>query len=121
MIRITGYFQSIYNAQKTYNQFKKKGYKNVALDIIDRFPKNTDLIRENVLGGDEGSLSALVLKPGEGEFSMEARPMLAADPNVSGMAGFSEIADANIMVSVSVEKEEEEAVRGQIKDNDGDI
>ncbi len=121
MIRVTGYFQSIYDAQKTYNQLKKQGYKNAALDIIDRFPKNTDQIRENVLGGDEGSLSALVLKPGEGEFSMEARPMLAADPHVSGMAGFSEIADANIMVSVTVEEGEEDIVKKQIQDNGGEV
>lgn len=121
MIRITGYFQSLYDAQKTYNQLKKKGYKNVALDIIDRFPKNTDQIRKNVFGGDAGSLSALVLKPEEGEFSMEARPMLAADPNVSGMASFSEIAEANIMVSVTVEEKEEETVRRQIQDNGGEI
>lgn len=121
MIKVTGYFQSIYDAQKTYNQLRKQGYKNTTLDIIDRFPKNTDSIRGNVLGGDEGSLSALVLKPGEGEFSMEARSALAADPHVSGMAGFSEVADANIMVSVTVEDGEEDAVKKQIQNNGGEV
>lgn len=40
---------------------------------------------------------------------------------LSGMAGFSEIADANIMISVMVEDGEEETVRRQIQDKGGEI
>ncbi|MBB6216968.1 hypothetical protein HNQ80_003073 [Anaerosolibacter carboniphilus] len=121
MITITGYFKSIYGAQKAYNDLKKQGFKNARMDIIDRFPKNADKRIDNVIGSREGSLSSLILKPGEGEISMELRSLYAADPNVSGMGGFSEVADANILVSTTVEDGDEERCKRIIQENDGEV
>jgi hypothetical protein len=121
MITITGYFKSVYGAQRAQNDLKKQGFKNAKMDIIDRFPKNADKHMDNVIGSSEGSLSSLVLKPEEGTISMELRSAYAADPNVSGMGRFSEVADANILVSVTVEDGDEESCKKIIQDNDGEI
>ncbi|MDF2546855.1 MAG: hypothetical protein K0R93_1753 [Anaerosolibacter sp.] len=52
---------------------------------------------------------------------MELRSLYAADPNVSGMGGFSEVADANILVSVAAEREDEDTCKKIIQLYDGEL
>jgi len=121
MKSITGYFQSVYKAQKTYSQLKKLGVHKVNMDIVDRFSKNDNKISNGVFSSEDGSLSNLILRPGGGEISMELRPLYAADPTVSGMGRFSEVTDANIIITAMVDDSEEKNVIEIITQNEGQM
>lgn len=121
MKEVTGYFASIYQAQRAISLLNEQGFKKTSLDIVDRFSNDTHTKNHGVLSVNNGSLSTLVLKPEEGVIPMEQRPLYAADPHVSGMGRFSEIADANIIITVKAEDNDENRIIEIIKQNDGEI
>lgn len=124
MISVFGYFNSLMDAQRAENKLRNQGFDRVYLDIVDK------LLEEPIAGNIDSSIpptvsgiASLVLKGGDLAFEKEFAPLLAADPNVSGMSGtFEENVGANIVLKVFIDKEEQLAdVKNVIKENNGNI
>lgn len=120
MATVIGYFHTLKEAQQTAKGLRQQGYSGVSVDIVDKFNDGRNAERNSPLGPAVLSLSSLVLSSGDSITSPELGPLLAADPMVSGMGGFEEIADANYMLTVVTNEERVDEVRQFIKNNNGD-
>lgn len=110
-MKVVGYFNTIKKANEAIAVIKKEGFENTYLDIKSDENKDTNAAR-NIAGTETAtSLSELVLKSGSGDFERDKTPIMAADPMVSGMAGFDEIADFSYMVAVETSSEDKTKVK----------
>jgi hypothetical protein len=107
ILKIEGYFRTLKRANDTAEKLKKAGY-NAYVDGNDHYT-GSEGAGTNMPGTSEGgSLSGLVLNSGDSAYDDSSKaPLLASSPMVSGMGGFSEIADLNCKVVVDSDKDEE--------------
>lgn len=121
-MKIEGYFSGIKSANETVEVLKKVGIKDAVADINDHYTGNDNPGRNNP-GTDSStnSLASLVLRSDEPLSDPRLGPLAAANPMVSGMGGFEEIADVNYKVIVNTDSENEEKVKQIMKKMGGDL
>jgi len=114
-MKIVGYFNTIKKANEAIASMKDSGYEKAYLDLKDDIMEEVNVAR-NIAGTETAtSLSELVLKSGSTNFERDKTPLTAADPMVSGMAGFEEIADLSYKVAVEVQPQDIEGVKNMLK------
>ncbi len=74
-------------AQAAKQELQSAGFNTVQIDRVSEQPDPTDIDSRRPALGGAGSNAAAVLFDGEGSLSEDRRPLLAAMPEVSGMAG----------------------------------
>ncbi len=85
---VLGYFPTDTDAVRAAEALKAAGFDTVQTDRISRFGVSLDPERNYAVGGRGASLAALTIYgEGEGDVGPDARVLLGADPNASGMAG----------------------------------
>lgn len=110
-MKVVGYFNTLKKANEAIDGLRKAGFENTYLDLKEEELRDINVTR-NVAGTETAtSLSELVLKSGSGGFERDKTPLTAADPMVSGMGGFDEIADFSYKVSVETSNENKIRVR----------
>jgi hypothetical protein len=118
-MKIEGYFRTIKEANDAVEKLKSAGFNNAYSDINDHYisDRNTQI---NLAGTSTStSLSELVMKSGEEILDNSITPLSAADPMVSGMAGFEEVADINSKVVVEVTSNNIQEAKNIIENNGG--
>lgn len=121
-MKIEGYFSGIRAANETVEVLKKVGIKDAVADINDHYTGNDNPGRNNP-GTDSStnSLASLVLRSDEPLSDPELGPLAAANPMVSGMGGFEEVADVNYKVIVNVDNNNEEKAKQIMKKMGGNL
>lgn len=101
-MKVEGYFDSLKKANEAVSALKNAGFQNASLDLMDETIKERNVIT-NLPGTEMNtSLSDLVLESGNRGIDIGKAPLSAADPMVSSMAGFEEIADLGHKIVVEV-------------------
>ncbi|SNT09286.1 hypothetical protein SAMN05446037_103912 [Anaerovirgula multivorans] len=105
-MKTEGYFDSLKEANEAITALKNAGFKNTSLDLMDETIKEKNVIT-NLPGTEMNtSLSDLVLESGNRGIDIGKAPLSAADPMVSGMAGFEEIADLSHKIVVEADSKD---------------
>lgn len=119
-MKLEGFFSTYKDANKAVEQLKKEGIKAYA-DINDHYRAHYN-IQTNQPGNETApSLSDLVLRSGDPSGMTDKSPLAAADPMVSGMGGFEEIADINCKVVADVDSKDESKAKEIIASAGGDF
>lgn len=120
-MRIAGYFDSLKNANKAIDELRKAGYEKAFLDLKDETMKDKNTIT-NLPGTQMNtSLSDLVLESGNRGIDIDKAPLSAADPLVSGIAGFKEITDLSHKIVVEVKKNSADDAKSIIEKMGGSL
>ncbi|MBZ2175467.1 hypothetical protein K8M07_09445 [Schnuerera sp. xch1] len=102
-MKIKSYFPDLKSATETVRKLQSEGIGNAYVDANDYHNRNRN-VKTNPPGTSYGeSLSDLVLNSGSNIIDPNAAPLTAANPMVSGMAGFEEITDINCCVIVETD------------------
>lgn len=113
-MKVVGYFNTIKKANEAIVAMKQAGFNDTYLDLKNEEMEDLNVTR-NIAGTESAtSLSELVLKSGSADFERDKTPLTAADPMVSGMAGFDEIADFSYKVAVESNGEDKERVKNML-------
>lgn len=110
-------FKNMLNARKAVGALKKMGYKDAHLDAMDNF--FTEYSEEiNSAGSENGSsLSSLVLNSGRTVDDIGKASLIAANPMVSGIGTFEQIADnLKVRLIVNVDEEKVDSVRQTLRE-----
>jgi hypothetical protein len=118
-MKVEGYFSNIKTANKALAEIKKFGYENAILDINDHHILDRN-VQSNIPGTESSpSLSGLILKSDRSVVSSDKAPLTAANPMVSGMGGFEEVADFNYKVVAEVHSENVDKIKNVITSMEG--
>lgn len=120
-MRIEGFYRNIKEANSAVEELKKAGFNNAAADINDHYTDERDVKTDLPARGDMVSLSDMVLGSGANVTDKSAGPLHAADPMVSGMAGFEEIADVNYKVIIEADEKDEKSIKDIIAKTGGSL
>lgn len=96
---LEGYFENLKKAQKALSELEKAGF-NAHLSLNEAAIEELNVATNFAGSGSNTSLSDLVLNSGNHEVDIDKAPIYAADPNVSGMAGFEEIINSKHKIVV---------------------
>jgi len=100
MNTLDAYFNNLKTANETIGKLKAMGVK-ASLDLKDDKMENYNA-RQNIPGtATATSLSDLVLKSGATAAESDQSPMKAADPMVSGIAGFEETISLDYKIAIA--------------------
>lgn len=120
-MKIEGFFSNIKTANDAVDKLKSNGFNNAVVDINDHYIDDRN-VQTNLPGTETSpSLSGLILKSDTAVVDRSKAPLTAADPMVSGMGTFDEIADVNSKVIVEADEKDADRVRQVIKSMGGDI
>lgn len=120
-MQIKAFFSDIKSANKAVSKLKNSGLSNAYVDMNDHYIGDANA-ETNIPGTETSiSLSALVLESDAHGIIRDKAPLKAADPMVSGMGRFEEIADVNCQVVVEVSDQEAKRVEQIIKDEGGQL
>lgn len=120
-MKIQGFFSGIKNANKAVEVLKKKGFKNSVVDLNSHYVSNMHH-SPRVAGNKNGvNLSTIVLDTENYSADETTSAIKAANPMVSGMGSFQELADINYRVIVDAADEDIEQVKYIIKNLGGDL
>lgn len=120
-MKITGYFDSLKKADNTVKKLKNLGFSNAYVDSNDHYIEARNM-RTNLAGTETApSLSGLVLNSGDPFVEEDKAPLAAANPMVSGMAGFEEIADYSFIAVVETDEKNKDQVAKIIKSMGGEL
>ena len=109
-------FESMLDARKALSALKEKGYQKVHLDMLENYMEEYSA-EINVPGTVSApSLSALVLKSRSFNQDASKAPLIAANPMVSGVGSYCELAgNPAVRLVVTVEDEKLDEVNGIIR------
>ncbi|KAB3529078.1 hypothetical protein [Alkaliphilus serpentinus] len=97
---IEAYFNNLKAANDTIYKLRVMGI-DATLDLKDDHMENYNA-RQNVAGTATGAtLSDLVLKSGASAVESHQSPLMAANPMVSGMAGFEETVSLDYKIAIT--------------------
>lgn len=119
-MKIQGYFGTFKNAHETVEQLRAQGLK-AFVDLNDHYQLDATPRPKEVSFLSTSSQSDLVLRSGNPSGSTGQAPLKAADPMVSGMGGFEEIADVNYKIVVEAGEDSKTQVFQAIKNAGGDL
>lgn len=102
-MKLSGYFRSVKRANVAVEELKKAGFK-ANLDLNDDVENFGNSLYTNGLAAAPAN-SSIVLRSGNFSRDDDVSPLAAANPMVSGMGGFEEIADVNAKVSAEGDEE----------------
>ncbi|SDK36691.1 hypothetical protein [Natronincola ferrireducens] len=120
-MKIAGYFNSLKIANEAIEALHRVGFKNATLDLKDNTVGDGNYIT-NLPGTEMStSLSNLILESGDRGIDIDKAPLSAANPMVSGMAGFDEIADYGHKIVVDADDEDEEEIKALITKFGGEL
>ena len=119
-MKIESFFSDLKTANEAVARLKAAGFDRAYVDMNDHYINNRNV--ETNLPGTEMSvsLSGLVKESDAQGIGKNKAPLNAANPMVSGMAGFEEIADVACRVMVEAKGNEERAM-GIIKETGGSL
>ncbi|AOY77601.1 hypothetical protein [Clostridium formicaceticum] len=120
-MRIEGFFDNFKKTNEVIDALKAAGFKTAFLDLKDERIGERNLIT-NLPGTETSpSLSNLVLESGNRGADVEQSPLAAANPMVSGMAGFEEIADYSHKVVVEANAKDVDRAKDIISKMGGEL
>ncbi len=120
-MKIEGYFDNSKAANKTVEKLKNLGFKEAFIDMNDHYSENRN-VQTNLPGTEtSGSLSGLVLESDAHGVVRDKGPLTAANPMVSGMGTFEEIADVNCRVVVESEEGNANKIKQIIREMGGNL
>lgn len=120
-MQIEAFFSNIKSANKAVNKLKSSGFSNAYVDMNEHYIDDANA-ETNIPGTETSiSLSALVLESDAHGIIRDKAPLKAADPMVSGIGRFEEIADVNCKVLVEVSDQEAKRVEQIVNDEGGQL
>ncbi len=96
-------FPSSHRAQEAADALRWRGFHHVQVDRVTRYPCSdpADPHYNNPIAGQAGSLTGLTVFSSNRQMDPDARPMVAADPSVSGMSSpGGQVRGAGILLTV---------------------
>lgn len=118
-MKIEAFFPSMKAANEAVAKLKVSGITHAYIDVNDHYIENRN-VKTNVPGiANSASLSGLILKSDSDLKDNSKRPLSAANPMVSGMGGFEEIAEVQCKVIVEANGSNSEEVKRIIRDMSG--
>lgn len=120
-MRVEGYFSKLKTAKETVEKLKEAGFKEASMDLNDHYNENRN-VQANLPGTETSvSLSGLILGSDAYGIERDKAPLNAANPMVSGMGTFEEIADVNCKVTVEAGEADINRIEQIIKSMGGDL
>ncbi|WP_034328477.1 hypothetical protein [Alkaliphilus transvaalensis] len=120
-MKVEGFFRTLKGANDAISALKSKGIDKAFLDLKDDYMVEQNIHR-NIAGTEEAtSLSDLVMHSGNIVYEdVTKAPIGAANPMVSGIAGFEEITDYNFKIVAEVEEQNQHAAKHIISQMGGE-
>ncbi|MBM7614076.1 hypothetical protein [Alkaliphilus hydrothermalis] len=119
-MKVEGYFRTLKEANDSIKALKELGLNDAYLDLKDDYLDHQNAIT-NAVGTEKGtSLAELVMDSGNGTYDPSKQSIAAANPMVSGMAGFEEITDYNFKIVAEVEVANKHAAANIIRKMGGE-
>ncbi len=119
-MKVEGYFRTLKRANETIDKLKKEGLDNAYLDLKDDYLEDRNNITSAIATEEGTSLSELVMHSGNDTYDPSKSPIAAANPMISGMAGFEEITDYNYKMVVEVDTKDQYAAENIIRQMGGE-
>lgn len=120
-MKIESYFANIGTANKALERLKSAGFSNAFVDLNDHYDPRRN-VRTNLPGTETSpSLSGLVLESDSHVVDRSKGPLTAANPMVSGIGTFDEIADVNCRVIVEAGEGNADTARRIMKEMGGSL
>ncbi|WP_236894555.1 hypothetical protein [Clostridium beijerinckii] len=120
-MKIEGYFSGIKAANQAVEALNKIGIKDAVADINDHYTNDNPGQNRPGTESSTNSLANLILSNDNPTVDSAYGPMAAANPMVSGMGGFEEIADVNYKVIVNTDENDAERAKQIIAKAGGEL
>jgi len=120
-MKIVGYFSNTKTANDTLQKLKSEGFDKTRIDMNEHYIDDLN-VQTNLPGTEAGpSLLGLIIESDAHVIDASKAPLTAADPMVSGMGNFDEIADVNCRVIVEDDGKNADRIKQLIKEGGGDL